>query len=84
MAERTIASARRHRGAVHGRLTRIERDISKLEGKVSLGPSDQGKIKSLMEQIKEDDKEFEQRHLEVLNFIKEEDQETLHAEETVK
>ena len=49
-----------------------------------LGPSDQRKIKRLMEQIKEDEKEFEQRHLEVLNFIKEEDQETLHAEETVK
>ena len=63
MAEGTIASARRRRGAVRGRLTRIEKDISKLEDKASLGPSDQRKIKRLMEQAREDDKEFEERHL---------------------
>ena len=57
MAEGTIASARRRRGALRGRLTRIEKDIAKLEGKTMLGPSDQRKVKRLLEQVKEDDKE---------------------------
>ena len=34
-----------------------------------------------MEQVKEGDKEFEQCHLEVLNFVKREDQDTLDTEE---
>ena len=83
MAEGTITSARRRRGALRGRLTRIEKEIAKLEGKTTLGPSEQRKIKRLLEQVREDDKEFEQRHLEVLDFIKEEDQEALDAEETI-
>ena len=37
MAE--IASARRRRGAVRGSLTRIEKDIAKMEAKETLGPS---------------------------------------------
>ena len=83
MAEGTITSARRHRGALRGRLTQIEKEITKLEGKTMLGPSEQRKIKCLLEQVREGDKEFEQRHLEVLDFIKEEDQEALDAEETI-
>ena len=83
MAEGTIATARRRRGAVRGRLTRTERDIAKLEGKSSLSPSDQRKIKRLMEHVKEDDREFEERHLEVLSFIKEEDKDAIDAEEKV-
>ena len=63
MAEGTIASARRRRDAVRGRLTRIERDITKLEGKTKLVPSDQMKIKRLLVLVKEDDREFKQRHL---------------------
>ena len=68
---------------VHARLTWVERDIAKLEGKSELASSDQQKIKRLLEQVKEDDKEFEQRHLEVLDFIDEEDQDSLEAEESV-
>ena len=68
---------------MRGRLTRVEKEIAKLEGKRTLGPSEQRKIKRLLEQVREDDTEFEQRHLEVLDFIKEEDQEALDAEETV-
>ena len=82
MAE--IAGARRRRGAVRGRLTRIEKDLAKVEGKVTLGPlgpSDKRKIKRLLEQVKEDDKEFEERHLDVLNYIDEEDLNTIDAEE---
>ena len=36
-----------------------------------------------MEQLKDNDSNFEQRHLEVLSFIQEEDQETLTQEEAV-
>ena len=82
MSEVTITTARRCQGAVRSCLTRIEQDIAKLEGKMTLGPSDQRRIKRLLEQVKEDDREFEERHLEVLNFI-EEDHETLEAEERV-
>ena len=81
MAE--IASARWRQGAVRGRLTRIEKDIAKMEGKETLGPSDKRKIKRLLEQVKDDDKEFEERHLDVLNHISEEDQDALDAEEEV-
>ena len=83
MSETSIKTARRRRGAVRARLTRVERDIAKLEGKSELASSDQRKIKRLLEQVKEDDKEFEQRHLEVLDFIDEEDQDSLEAEESV-
>ena len=48
----TIASARRHRGAVCSRLTQIKRDIVKLEDQ-GLTPFDQRKIKHLKEQAKE-------------------------------
>ena len=83
MSETTVRTARRRRGAVRARLTRVEKDIAKLEGKTELVPSDQRKIKRLMEQVKEDDKEFEERHLEVLNFIDEGDQDSLEGEESV-
>ena len=36
-----------------------------------------------MEQVKEDDKEFELRHHEVLDFIDEDDQDSLDAKEYV-
>ena len=82
MSDSAIKAARRRRGAVRARLTRIERDIVKLEGKSDLNPNDERKIKRLTEQVKEDDKSFEERHLEVLDFI-DEDQDTLKAEETI-
>ena len=83
MSETTVRTARRLPGAVRARLTRVEKDIAKLEGKTELLLSDQRKIKRLMEKVKEDDKEFEEQHLEVLNFINEGDQDSLDAEESV-
>jgi len=68
---------------MRARLTRVERDIATLEGKESLEPSDQRKVKRLKEQVKEIDRDFEQRHLEVLNFIESEDQTTLDSEEKI-
>ena len=53
-----------------------------MEGKESLAPSDQEKAKRLREQVKEIDRDFDQRHLEVLNFIESEDRTTLDSEET--
>ena len=81
MSEVTITTARRCRDTVSGHLTRVEKDITGLEGKATLGPSDQRRIKHHLDQVKEDDKEFEKRHLEVLNFVREEDCESLEAEE---
>ena len=37
----------------------------------------------MIKQIKENDSEFEQKHLEVLNFVTEQDEDTLQQEETV-
>ena len=68
---------------LRGRLTRIERDIATLEGKEELILQDRHKVEHLLDQLKENDSSFEQRHLEVLNFIQEEDQETLSQEEAV-
>ena len=68
---------------MRGRLTRIEKDIAKVEGKETLGPSDKRKINRLLEQVKDDDKEFEECHLDIVNHISEEDQDTLDAEEKV-
>ena len=51
-------------------LTQIEKDIVNLEEKVGLTPSDLRAIKCLKELAKERDHNFEQRRLEVLNFIK--------------
>ena len=48
-----------------------------------LAPSDKRKIKRLLEQVKDDDKEFEERHLEVLNHVDEQDQDTIDVEEKV-
>ena len=79
----TIANVRRRRGTVRGRLTRMERDISSLEEKETLTPSERRKIKRLKDQVKEHDQEFERRHMEVLDFIEEEDQVTLNSEEKV-
>ena len=81
MSETSIKSARRRRGAVCTRLTRVERDIAKLEGNSELASSDQRKIKCFLMQVKEDDEEFEQRHLQVLDFI--EDQDSLETEESI-
>ena len=68
---------------MQGRLTRVERDINKLDSKSLLGPSDQRTIKRLLEQLKEDDRKFEEHHLDVLNFLKEEDKDAIDAEEKV-
>ena len=78
-----ITNLRRCQGTVRGRLTCIERDISSLEEKEMLTPSERRKIKRLKDQVKEHVQEFERRHMEVLDFIKEEDQTALDSEEKV-
>ena len=57
----TIANVRRRRGTVRGRLTRRERDISSLEEKETLTPSERKRIVRLNDQVKEHDQEFEKR-----------------------
>ena len=64
-------------------LTCIERDIATLEGIEKLTLQDRRMVECLLEQLKDNDSSFEQRHLEVLNFIEEEDQETLSQKEAV-
>ena len=83
MSETSIKTARKRQGAVLAHLTWAERDIAKLEVKSELASSDQRKIKRLLDQVKEDDKEFEQWHLKVLDFMDEEDQDSLEAEESI-
>ena len=56
------------------RLTCIKRDIAKLEAQEELAQHDQRKAERLMDQIKNNDTEIEQRHLEDLNFVKEDNQ----------
>ena len=68
---------------MRGGLTRIGRDISPLEEKEMLTPSDQRNIKRLKDQVKEHDQEFEKRHMEVLDFIEEDDQVALNSDENV-
>ena len=58
----TIASAK------HAFLTQMEKDIGKLEEKEELIPSDGKKITCLKKLAKEHDRDFEERHVEVLNF----------------
>ena len=65
------------------RPTRMEKDISKLEEKEELTPSDGKKIRRLKELAKEHDRDFEECHVEVLNFIAAEDTAGLETEETV-
>ena len=78
-----IGSARRRRGLICRRLTRIERDLASLETKEDLVHLDQSKVERLLGQNKEIDANFEMRHLEVLDLIEEEDQYTLKQEEEV-
>ena len=68
---------------LRGRITRIERDIAtfRRQGRTTL--KDRRNVERLLEQLKDNDSSFEQRHLEVLNFIQAEDQETLSQEEAV-
>ena len=48
-----------------------------MESKETLGPcNDKRKIKRLLDQVKDDDRVFKERHLEVLNYIEEEDQDS--------
>lgn len=68
---------------LRARLTRIEREFVSLEKKEVLAPPDQSKLERLLQQVKENDTEFEERHLDVLNFIEEGDEETLGKEETI-
>ena len=82
MAE-NIVSARRHRGILRGHLTRIEEDIASLERKEELSQQNQHKVDCLLEQAKDNDGTFETHHLEVLDLIEEEDQDTLKQEEAV-
>ena len=78
-----VVTVRKRRGKVRGRLTRIEREIVDLERKDELNDQDQCKVDRLITQIKDNDSEFKQRHLEVLNFVTEEDDDTLQREENV-
>ena len=80
MAE--LASAKRRRGTVRARLTRIGKDIGKLE-KEELTPLDVKKIRRLKELAKEHDRDYEERHVEVLDFIAAEDSAALEVEEAV-
>ena len=61
---------------MRGRLTRIERDIASLGGKEVITPSDIRKANRLREQVKEIDRDYEARHMEVLNLIEAEDHDT--------
>ena len=82
----TIAGARRRRGTVRARLTRTEKDVGKLEEKVvreGSTPADLRKIKRLKELAKEHDRDYEERHVEVLNYIEAEDTAALDAEEKI-
>ena len=54
-----------------------------MEEKETLTPSELKRIVRLNDQVKEYDQEFEKRHMEVLDFIEEEDQVALNAEEKV-
>ena len=68
---------------MRARLTRMEKDVGKLEEKEELTPSDGKKIRCLKELAKQHDREFEVRHVEVLNFIKAEDTAALESEKAV-
>ena len=77
----TIARAKRCRGTVHAHLTRMEKDFGKLEETEELTPSDGKKIRRLKELAKEYDREFEEHHVEVLNFIEAENRASLEPEQ---
>ena len=86
MTEAELISARRHRGTVRSRLTKVEKDVIQLEQKVQdsdLESCDQKKIKRLREEVIKYDRDFEERHLEVLDSIDESAEDTLEAEERV-
>ena len=68
---------------MRARLTRMEKEIGKLEEKEELAPSDGKKIRRLKELAKEHNREFEERHVKVLNFIAAEDTAALETEEAV-
>ena len=79
----TIETARRRRGTVLAKLTRIEWDIAALEGNEEITPSDLQKVNRLTNQVKDINRDYEQRHVEVLNLIESGDQDTLDLEEEV-
>ena len=79
----TIASAKRRQGTVRTCLTQTKKDMGKLEGKEKLTLLDGKKITHLKELAKEHDREFEQCHVEVLNFIAAEDRAALESEEAI-
>ena len=63
-------------------LTRTEREIVNLK-KAELIDQDQPKFARLIEQTKDNDADFERRHLDVLNFVSEEGEDTPKREEAV-
>ena len=65
---------------LRGPVTRFEREIDDLEKKEELNDQNQSKVQRLITQIKDNDAEFEQRPLEVRNFVSEEDEDTLQRE----
>ena len=73
----TITSAKWRQGTVRASLTRMEKDINKLEEKKGLTPLNERKIEQLKELSKEHDRDFEERHVEVLNLIEAEDKAAL-------
>ena len=68
---------------MRARLTRMGKSIGKLEEKEGLTPSDERKIKRQKELAKDHDRDFEQRHVEVLNFNEAEDKAALESSEAV-
>ena len=83
MSDIAIVTARRRRGMLRDCLTRIEREIVNLEKKVDLMDEDQRKIERLIDQIKNNDTDFEQRHLDVLDIVSEDDEDMLQREEAM-
>ena len=49
---------------MRGRLTWIEKNITKQKEKEGITPSEQREVKRLKEQTKEREREFEQRHVD--------------------
>ena len=66
-----------------GHLTRIERDVVKLDDKEGLTHLDLSKIMRSKEQTKEHDRDFDHCRVHVENFIQAEDKAALDSEEAV-
>ena len=66
---------------MRARLTRMEKDIVKKEEKEELTLTDGRRFTCMKELDKQFDQEFEERHVEVLNFIAAEETAVLESEQ---